>query len=164
MKPGEKILVKALKSDGHAYRWWHATIEAIGEAWITTMNPAGHSVEGPDGIWESEYAIRSYYWFGKSYNLLEVYRADGSLEQVYIHIASPPVLEDDHLNYTDWELDVVRYPGKKALLIDEDEFELAAQTYNYSPEFRQACYSAAHEAIELANDWPVNVFDEHAMD
>ncbi len=155
MKPGEKILVKALKSDGHAYWWCHATIEAIGESGITTFNPAGHIVEGPNGTRESEFAIRSYFWFGKSYNLLEVYRADSSLEEVYVHIASPAVLEEDHLRYTDWELDVVRFPGKNAFLTDEDEFEQAAQTYNYSPEFRQACYTAAQEALELANGWSV---------
>ncbi len=155
MKPGDQILVKAFKSDGHAYWWCHATIEAVSEAGITTYNPAGYIVDGPDGPRESEFAIRSFYWFGKSYNLLEVYRADGSLEEVYVHIASPPVLEDAHLHYTDWELDVVRLPGENAYLTDEDEFEQAAQTFNFSPEFRQACYTAAQEALELANGWPV---------
>jgi protein associated with RNAse G/E len=151
--PQQKILVQAYKSDGHPYRWWMATVESHSEAGVVTFNPAGHPVEGPGRIWESEYAIRSFYWFGKLYNLLEVYRADGALEEIYINIGSPPEIEDSRLRFTDWELDVVRYRGQPPVIVDEDEFEQAAQIYGYSPQFQEACYRAAHEALALANGW-----------
>jgi hypothetical protein len=151
--PGRPITVKAYKSDGVLYRWWNAMIETAGEAEIRTVAPIGHLIQEPARSWESESAIRCTYWFDKPYNLLEVYQADGSLQEIYIHIGSPPVLADSQLHYIDWELDVVRYPGGKPFLDDEDEFQQAAMKYRYSPEFQQACYRAVQEAMELAGRW-----------
>jgi protein associated with RNAse G/E len=151
--PLQKILVQALKSDGQPYRWWMATVESTSEIGVITFNPAGHTIEAPGRAYQSEYAIRSFYWFGKSFNLMEVYREDGELAEIYINIGSPPEIEAARLRYTDWELDVVRFPGQAPQIIDEDEFEQAAQHYGYSPQFQEACYRAAREAVALALGW-----------
>lgn len=89
------------------------------------------------------------------YNLLEVYRPDGSLIEVYIHIASLVRLEGATLHYTDHALDVVLRPGEAPRVVDEDEFAQAAVQYTYSAGFQAACRQAVVESVQLAAQWKV---------
>jgi predicted RNA-binding protein associated with RNAse of E/G family len=57
------------------------------------------------------------------------------------------------MSFKDHELDVSRYVPKPAELVDEDEFAEAVITYQYTKEFQKKMYSAANEALELANHW-----------
>ena len=162
MKTGERIQVHACKTDGTVYRSWQATIESVSTDSIVTSAPAGSSVfniKGEDIPIRHHY--RSYYWFDKNYNLLEIFEPEGELFHIYINIASPPEFKDGIMSFKDHELDVSRYLPKPAELIDEDEFIEAAVKYQYSKEFQEKMYAAAEEALELANHWqakPIPVF------
>jgi protein associated with RNAse G/E len=153
MQIGERIRVAAYKSDGTRYRCWYATVEALEPNLIVTISPAGHRVEDTSGGWVSQHSIRSYYWLDRWYCLLEVYAADGTLEEIYVNINSPIQIEDSELKFTDYELDVSRELPCGARIVDEDEFREAAREYGYSEEFQRACYETARQAIELANHW-----------
>jgi protein associated with RNAse G/E len=100
-----------------------------------------------------EHILRSYYWFDKFYNLIEVFDTNGALVELYINMASPPEFENGMMSFKDHELDVSRFPPKAAQLIDEDEFAEAAVKYQYTQEFQDKMYSVAEEALELANTW-----------
>lgn len=159
MKPGDKIHVRARKADGTVYRSWHTTIESVDADSIVTISAAGGMVEDRTRVsYQIEHILRSYYWFDKFYNLIEVFDTQGNLIEIYINIASPPELEDGLLSFKDHELDVSRYPPKAAELIDEDEFAEAAVKYQYTQEFQNRMYSVAEEAIELANHWKARLF------
>lgn len=153
MQTGEEIWVKAYKSDGQPYRWWRAMVESGAPGQVVTVTGPGNRVEGPNNRWQPKWAIRSFYWPGHPFNLLEVYRPNGELEEIYIHIASPPRLEPGVLAYTDWELDVVRDSTGAVRLVDEDEFAQAARQFGYSADFQARCYRAAEEALALAAGW-----------
>jgi protein associated with RNAse G/E len=136
------------------YRSWHTIIESVDAESIVTISPAGGMVEDRVRIkYQVEHILRSYYWFDKFYNLIEVFDTQGNLVEIYINIASPPEFEDGVMSFKDHELDVSRYPPKAAELIDEDEFAEAAIKYQYTQEFQDKMYSAANEALELANHW-----------
>ncbi len=153
LKAGERVQVKAYKSDGTCYRWWYATVEAVETDRIILVTPVGHRVEDPCGGWSSQHAIRSYYWLDRAYSLLEAYTADGQLDEIYINIGSPAQLGDGEISFTDYELDVSRTPPHRACIVDQDEFREAASRFGYPEEFQQACYEVADEALELANRW-----------
>ncbi len=152
LRPGEPIRVRALRADGRAYRWWQDRIEAIDAEQVVAVWLPGRVVHGPRG-WVSAYAGRQFYWFRRPFNLAEIYRTDGTLLEIYVHIASPARLRGRQLVYTDHELDVVCKPGSPPELFDEDEFAEAAQRYGYSAEFQAACYRAVAEAVELVRGW-----------
>lgn len=162
MKIGDTIHVCACKTDGTVYRSWHTMIESVDADSIVTISPAGSSVfnlKGED--YPIQHHLRSYYWFDKFYNLIEVFETNGSLLHIYINVASPPEFENGMMSFKDHELDVSKYPPKAAELIDEDEFTEAAVKYQYSKEFQEKMYSAAKEAVELAESWkarPVPIF------
>jgi protein associated with RNAse G/E len=154
MKAGDKIHVCACKTDGTVYRSWHTMIESVDADSIVTISPAGGMVEDRARIiYQVEHILRSYYWFDKFYNLIEVFDTQGNLVEIYINIASPPEFENDMMSFKDHELDVTRYPSKAAQLIDEDEFAEAAVKYQYTQEFQDRMYAVAEEVLELANTW-----------
>ena len=153
MQVRDRVQVRAHKSDGMCYRWWYATVEAVEADRVVVVTPVGHWVEDIGGTWASRWAIRGFYWPDRWYSLLEVYAADGRLEQVYVNISSPVEIEDGYLSFTDYELDVSRRPPNGARIEDEDEFREAASKYGYSTVFQKACYEVAREAMEVANRW-----------
>jgi protein associated with RNAse G/E len=159
MQIGEKIPVKAFKADGTCYRSWSATIDEIGPDYLITLAPVGDPVTDlARGIWNIHFALRSYYWFDKPYNLLEVFSPDGELAEIYINVASKPEIKEGILCFTDHELDVSRKPPLDAIIIDEDEFAEAIQKYNYSLDFQNEAYRIARECVEIANHWQARSF------
>jgi protein associated with RNAse G/E len=153
MQAGDRILVHAHKACGDCYRWWPATVESIDDERVVTMSRVGHSVRGPKGGWVSKFDIRGVYWFDRQYNLVEVYLSSGKLKQVYIHIASPARIDDRNVTYIDHELDVVARPGQPVRIVDEREFEEAAEEYGYSAAFQSACRHAVDEALQVVATW-----------
>lgn len=79
IKIGERVEVRAYKSDGTCYRWWYATVETVEADRIALITPVGHRVESIDGGWASKYAIRAYYWPERWYSVAEVFVSSGKL-------------------------------------------------------------------------------------
>ncbi len=154
MKTGDRIQVCACKADGSVYRNWHTIIETMDADSIVTISPLGSEMyDHKRGNIRIGHTMRSYYWFDKFYNLIELFDAQGNLAQIYINIASPPYPEKGSLCFKDYELDVFRYPSDSARLLDEDEFAEAAVRYGYTQTFQEQMYAAAAEALDLANSW-----------
>jgi protein associated with RNAse G/E len=154
MQPGDLITVRALRADGRWYRRWLTTVESIYDACIITFTPAAGEVENASGkVHRLEMAIRSHYWRDKPYNLLEVLNTDGSLNEIYLNVASPPRVRGDSMSFVDHELDVSKFPGQPARIVDQDEFEAAIAQYGYTAAFQEQCWRAAEEARLLADTW-----------
>lgn len=154
LRVGDVIGVRAFKSDGQWYRRWMSTVEQVTAACIITLSPPNNATYTPTGQGQSKLAIRSYYWFDRPYNLLEVLEADGTLAEVYINIASPIVQKGAEIHFTDHELDVLKRRGEPARIVDEDEFAAAALQYGYSAGFQTYCHQQAQLALALAERWP----------
>ncbi len=152
-KAGDGITIKALKPDGTCYRSWCATVETRNSEFLVSIAPTGHQVRDVKGDWISDVAIRNYFWFRRPYNLLEVFKANGSLQELYVHIASIAQIDEAELHYTDYELDVVCYPGKEPFIADEDEYAAAVSQYSLSGQVQQTCRAAAKEALVLLRNW-----------
>jgi uncharacterized protein len=63
-----------------------------------------------------------WYYFGRWYNVFQVYGHDGQLKGWYCNVGMPPVLQDGELGYVDLALDVFVHPDGSYLVLDEDEF------------------------------------------
>lgn len=153
MNAGDAIEVLVFNLDGTCRRWWTSTIETIDDGCLRTISRVGTSIDGPKGGWVSRVNIRSFYWFNRPYNLMEVYNAAGDLAELYVHLASPARIVDGQMHYADHELDVVRRPGEAPFIDDEDEFEQAIADQEYPAAFRAACYRTANEVTALIKSW-----------
>jgi len=153
LKNGDTVTKKALKPDGICYRWGPAIVEGMTSDSVVVVSPVGHEVHALNGGWVSEVAVRTYYWLDRPYNLLEVYKADGNLQELYVHVASLPRMYQTEIQYIDYELDVVRRPGNDPFITDEDEFAEAVKKYNLSDKLQQTCEQASIEALSLLREW-----------
>lgn len=154
IKTGDLVTFRCLHADGNWYRRWQETIESVDEKCLTTFSQAGQEFDDVKrGHCTLANAMRNHYWSGKLINLSEVFDTDGNIIEVYINIAGPLHVAGDELHYIDYELDVVKYPGQPARIIDQDEFEEAIALYGYSAEFQAQCWQAAEEARLLAETW-----------
>src|SRR5690606_20757865 len=97
--------------------------------------------------------IRGHYWFDRPFNLLEVFAVDGTLVEIYVNVASQPVLDGDRLTFADYELDVSIEGDGPPRILDEDEFVEAIKRYGYSAEFQASCRAAAQDGLALAASW-----------
>lgn len=164
LKIGNIIPVQARKTDGTVYRSWQATVESASTDLIVTISPPNQPVfDLVRKQYFTDHSLRSYYWFEKNYNLIEVFETTGDLLEIYINVASPPEFKNGVMSFKDHELDVSKYPPKPAKIIDEDEFAEAVVKYGYSPDFQDKMYAAAREALQLAETWkakPCPIFGE----
>jgi len=151
--PGQVVRVSAFKADGTRYRTWQASVESTAADRLVLIAPAGHVVHALGGDWLSPWAIRAVYWPGRHFALLEVFSADGQIEELYANIASPVRIDGNDVWFTDHEIDVSLRPPGPARIVDEDEFAEAAARYGYSDDFQQECYRAAGEAVEIIRGW-----------
>jgi protein associated with RNAse G/E len=158
MKAGDQIQGHACKADGTIYRSWDTTIESVNTDSIVTISPAGSMVIDKTKLGDHpiQHHLRSYYWFDKFYNLIEVFDVNGTLVQIYINIASLPEFTNGQISFKDHELDVVRDIPGMAKIVDEDEFAEAVLKYQYSEEFQKRMVTAAQEARDLADRWNAN--------
>ena len=151
---GDLINFRCLHTDGQWYRHWQTTIESVDANTLVTCTPAGSWIEDIQrGMSSLPNKMRNFYWSDKLYNLIEVFGPDDQIVEIYINIASPVRPAGKELHYVDHELDVIKFPGQPARIIDQDEFEAAIELYGYSPEFQAQCWQAAEEALTLAETW-----------
>jgi protein associated with RNAse G/E len=144
-----------MHSDGSVHRWWPAVVEWVTGREVSTIAEVGTYFDGPPETagFRHRFWSRMIYWTDRPYNLMELYEPDGRFFELYANVAGPATIEGKKIQYTDLELDVVKKPKRPARIVDEDEFEAAAQQYGYAPEFQRCCREAAEEARELLERW-----------
>jgi protein associated with RNAse G/E len=151
--PGDRVHVRVLHADGQPYRSWQAVVEQSTDDCLVTLSLLGSRVHDARGDWITDVRIRGYYWYDRLFNLAEEYEADGSIRELYVNIAAPPIVTAQGFDVTDYELDVSWRPGQPARILDEDEFEIAAVRYGYTPEFQAECRVAVMGALEHIAAW-----------
>ena len=63
------------------------------------------------------------YPFDRWFNIYEIHdKDDDSLKGWYCNVTRPAQVAEDHISYDDLALDLLVYPDRKMLLLDEDEF------------------------------------------
>jgi protein associated with RNAse G/E len=153
MTDSHHLRVRALRADGTCYRSWTTELVYQDALGVVTFAVPGGVVDDRGQQWVKQHATRAVYWFDRPYNLLEVFTPEGTLVELYVHIASPARLVDSVLEYTDHELDVVLTPGEKPRVVDEEEFAAASMTYGYTADFQQGCWAACRRAEYLVSHW-----------
>lgn len=158
MKPGDLIWVRVFKSDGSTHRWWQAIVESVSADCLVTYIRAGNEIFlNPERFKKSihvqKHDIRSYYWPGRRYDMLEVYWPDGRLYELYADITGPIELIDGEVHFVDHELDVQMFAGQEPIIIDQDEFAEAAEQYGYTAEFVRESYALAEELLVVMAGW-----------
>lgn len=158
MKPGDEIWVRAFKADGTTYRWWRATIEQCLDDCVVTYTRPGNKIYNNQQkfrrpVFHQRHHIRTYFWPGRRHNLLEIYKPDGRLHELYTDIISPFQWVDGDIHYIDHELDVQMFSGEAPQIVDQDEFAEAAELFGYTDEFYHTSYDLAVQLLDVLPLW-----------
>lgn len=150
----QSIRLQAYKSSRQPHMSWDATLLAQSGEWILTYSPLGTEVQ-------HHTRDLSYYMQHKSigifstkefYNLFLDLNADGSFKMLYSNVATPAVMADGVITWTDLELDVVRRAGMAAELVDQDEFEAAKRDGLLLPKLADKAEAVAIALLKAVND------------
>lgn len=158
MKSGDTVWVRVFKADGSPHRWWQAVVEDVAEDCIVAVTRSGNIVyhnasRFPFSEYRQKHTIRNFYYPGRRHTLLEVYRPDGALNELYADICSPVQLVEGEIHLIDHELDVSMMSGDEPRIVDQDEFAEATEQYGYSEEFVRESYALAEELLVVLAEW-----------
>ncbi len=82
------------------------------------------------------------YYTDRWYNIYEIHdRLTGELKGWYCNVTRPAVFEDAQISYVDLALDLLVYPDRVRLVLDEDEFAVLP----IDEETRKKAISALHD-------------------
>jgi predicted RNA-binding protein associated with RNAse of E/G family len=155
LTPDQSIEIRGRHADGQVYRWWPATVESADAGEICVIWPAGTGFESPtpSGRKLIRRDCRAIFWPERMYFITETYGSDGEAETIFADIAALHGVSPDAIEYTDYELDVVKNPGFPVEIEDEDEFLEAAIVYGYTEGFQAQCRAALAEAVRVVETW-----------
>ncbi|MEA3326291.1 MAG: DUF402 domain-containing protein [Chloroflexota bacterium] len=89
------------------------------------------------------------YYQDRWYNIFEIHdREDDHLKGWYCNITKPAEFSQGELAYVDLALDLLVYPDRHYLVLDEDEFDALA----IDETIRQAAHQALNELISLVKN------------
>ena len=90
-----------------------------------------------------------YYWLDRWYNVFRFHEPEGHLRNYYCNINMPPVFENGVLDYVDLDLDVLVRPDFSYKILDREDFEKNAKSFDYSDEIRINVNAAMSDVIRL---------------
>jgi uncharacterized protein len=148
MKVGELVTVNSCKYDGRVSRSWRARVERL---------------EGPlvvvEGAFEAEvnHALlgriaagtvsTEFFWADRWYSVFRFREPAGRLRNFYCNLNLPPVFGEGRISFVDLDIDVLVAPDFSYRVLDEDEFELHAESYAYPEDVRRGARAALAEVI-----------------
>ncbi len=110
MKVGSQITVGAYDLSGRLAHVWPVTVERVIDGGVVVYSQAD-ARRRRQGRLELAQRTRTYYWLDRGFNLIELYEPGGTYDGIYIHIASPPRIDEGGIAYTDHDLDIVQSAG-----------------------------------------------------
>jgi predicted RNA-binding protein associated with RNAse of E/G family len=128
---------------------WHDTSTAtLTEIWNEPTQPwqeSGTIIARKDFKWVSEWKV------GQCYVVTEMYDNHGEYIARYVDICTPVKLQNGIFSFEDMYLDVWRPSGERAVLLDEDELEMALEEGHITPDQAERARMVAQELLDLYN-------------
>ena len=144
------IKVRACKYDGSEHRSWPAKVLKQ-EGSLLVLDASFPDDVSHDLLGTILSGTRSieYYWLDRWYNVFRFSQPNGDLRSFYCNVNTPPQYDGQTLKYVDLDIDILVEPDLSYRVVDQTDFELNAQRYNYSAEVRRNATQALVELINL---------------
>jgi len=155
------ITVQTFKYDGTEQRRWKAQISRQHDSLIVLDAKFEEEIQHPLlGTIAPDTLSIEYYWLDRWYNIFRFVQPAGDLRNFYCNVNLPPLLQEKVLSYVDLDIDVLVGPDFTYKILDEDEFAINAQRFNYPPEVRRRSWQALDELIKMIENraFPFNEF------
>ena len=151
IQTAERVTVRSLKYDGRVHRSWPARLTRREGALVVLdaffAEEVRHTILGTI---EAGTLSREFYWTDRWYSVFRFTEPTGGrLRCFYCNVNTPPRLEADVLFFVDLDVDVLVRPDFSYSVLDEDEFDAHAATYDYPTDYRARVRDALEEIVRL---------------
>jgi protein associated with RNAse G/E len=144
--PGPEVTVNSRKYDLTIRRSWTARLLENHGSLLVLVGEFDRAVEHPDlGRIAAGTISYEYYWLDRWYNVFKFHEPGGSLRNWYCNVSMPPTFADGVLDYVDLDIDILIWPGKEPIILDEEEFIENANRFSYSRDLIKNAESALEE-------------------
>jgi uncharacterized protein len=155
----DAIIVRSLKYDGRTHREWRARLLRREGSLVVVEGVFAEEVRHAQlGTVARGTVSTEYYWTDRWYSVFRFREPDGALRNYYCNVNRPAQFDGRLLTFVDLDIDVLVAPDFNYRVLDEDEFELHAARYEYSPEVRARVPRALSELCDLIErrEFPFN--------
>lgn len=150
MVESRNIRVRVLKYDGTKHRTWAARVAKQTDSLLILDAVFDEEIEHDlIGTIACGTVSTEYYWLDRWYNVFRFSDRSGTLNSFYCNVNMPPSFDGHVLQYIDLDIDVLVRPDFSYQVLDLEDFEINARTYNYSPEVEENAYAALAELSRL---------------
>ncbi|HTH50607.1 MAG TPA: DUF402 domain-containing protein [Pyrinomonadaceae bacterium] len=156
---GDVVTVRAHKYDGNVRRHWTGALASVSGSLITVLATFSETVEHDDlGTIPAGTVSFEHFWTDRWYNVFQFRDPDGTERAIYANIAMPAMLSGDTIDYVDLDIDVIRWPDGRVVVLDRDDFEKNSVKYGYPDEVKGAVEVALVELLGLIEkrEFPFN--------
>lgn len=150
MEESKPIEVHVVKYDGTEHRRWPASlVEREGPLLVLDAIFDEEIEHDLIGTIACGTVSTEYYWLDRWYNVFRFSDRTGALNSFYCNVNMPPRFDGHVLEYVDLDIDVLVRPDFSYQVLDLEDFEVNARTYDYSPDVRDNAYQALAELSRL---------------
>ena len=124
------------KHDGSLHRIWDkAALIYEDEEKIMISNAKTLIRESDNRVWMAKEPSLSIFYKDRWFNIMGIIRSEGI--HYYCNMASPSVVDEDVIKYIDYDLDLVKTVKGEIKILDEDEFAVNKEKYNYGEDIEK---------------------------
>jgi len=145
----ETVTVNSRKFDGSIRRSWTCRLVEQKAPLLVFEGVFDFDVSHDLGFIRRGTLSYEYYWLDRWYNVFRFHEPEGHLRNYYCNINMPPVFENGVLDYVDLDLDVLVRPDFSYKILDREDFEKNAKSFDYSDEIRINVNAAMSDVIRL---------------
>lgn len=150
MMDGELVTINSRNYDGTIRRSWRCRFAKQCGSRLSFDGVFDRDIEHQDlGIIRRGTVSYEYYWLDRWYNVFRFHEPDGEFRNFYCNINTPPIFRRGVLDYVDLDLDIVIWPGGSFKILDQDEFALNVDVFNYPPDVIAAALGTVRDLVGL---------------
>lgn len=118
------------KHDGSLHRIWDkAALIYEDDEKIMISNAKTLIRESDNRVWMAKEPSLSIYYKNRWFNIMGIIRSEGI--HYYCNMATPCVVDDGVIKYIDYDLDLVKTVKGDIKVLDEDEYRINKEKYQY---------------------------------
>lgn len=145
-----EISVHSCKHDGRVRRSWPARISRLEGSLIVLEASFVEEVRHPlIGTIEAGTLSTEFFWTDRWFSVFRFQTPEGRLLKFYCNINTPPRLESGVLSFVDLDVDILVDTDFSYTILDEEEFKIHSELYNYPPAYLESVRQAIEELLNL---------------
>ena len=135
--------IKALKQPNIPhYEWQGELLEQTDDYVLVICKPGRKLTHHTKGKTFTVNNTSLEYFFFKEWYTVAIEIEAGKINSYYCNIAKPSIIENNEISFVDLDLDLIKRPGEDWQVVDEDEFVINSEKYNYSADLKDKAIAA----------------------